>query len=318
MPSSPQPTADQAPGAYDSARGALHILLLLSGFAGLGYEMVWTRAVSVALGHEIVAVLAVIAAFFAGLAIGAWALDGRIRKSQFPGRWYTGLEIVIGTWSLLLIVLIPVFNDVMAVAIGIQPSPLRHWGSVFVGTLLLFLPATVAMGATLPAVERLLTGLAASRRGVAGLYAANTFGAVLGTLVTTIAIVPLIGTKATLILLAAVNFTCAAGVLMIRGGKPVDPAPVGIDSAPAAGRLAFVLALTGFLGVGYEVLVIRALSQVLENTVYTFAVLLAVYLLGTALGAAVYQRVAPRGGFGKKSSRIRTIGGIPNRARLSS
>ncbi len=47
-----------------------------------------------------------------------------------------------------------------------------------------------------------------------------------------------------------------------------------------------MLAATGLLGIGYEVLVVRVLSQVTENTVYTFAMLLAVYLVGTALGAA--------------------------------
>jgi len=50
------------------------------------------------------------------------------------------------------------------------------------------------------------------------------------------------------------------------------------------------LAVTGLLGIGYEVLVVRVLSQVTENTVYTFAMLLAVYLVGSAAGAAGYQR----------------------------
>src|SRR6185295_8237692 len=50
------------------------------------------------------------------------------------------------------------------------------------------------------------------------------------------------------------------------------------------------LALSGFLGIGYEVVVVRVVSQVTENTVYTFALLLGVYLIGTAAGAAAYQR----------------------------
>ena len=50
------------------------------------------------------------------------------------------------------------------------------------------------------------------------------------------------------------------------------------------------LAVTGLLGIGYEVLVVRVLSQVTEDTVYTFALLLAVYLVGSAAGAAAYQR----------------------------
>ena len=66
------------------------------------------------------------------------------------------------------------------------------------------------------------------------------------------------------------------------------PAPAR-DRARARGVL-LRLALTGLLGIGYEVLVVRVLSQVTEDTVYTFAMLLAVYLVGSAAGAAGYQR----------------------------
>jgi spermidine synthase len=62
--------------------GLPYLLMFLSGFAGLGYEMVWVRALSTGLGHEIVSVLAVMAAFFVGTAVGAWLLDRPIRASR--------------------------------------------------------------------------------------------------------------------------------------------------------------------------------------------------------------------------------------------
>jgi spermidine synthase len=46
--------------------------------------------------------------------------------------------------------------------------------------------------------------------------------------------------------------------------------------------------------VGLEVVAVQILSQVLENTIYTFAHVLAVYLAGTAIGAALYTRWAAR------------------------
>src|SRR5262249_36817842 len=55
-------------------------------------------------------------------------------------------------------------------------------------------------------------------------------------------------------------------------------------------RMTITLFLTGLLGIGFEAIGVRVLAQVLENTVYTFASALSVYLLGTALGAALYQR----------------------------
>ena len=85
----------------------LFLLLFFSGAAGLGYEMVWTRMLSTVLGHEIVAVLAVVAAFFSGLALGSWVLDRPVGASRRPGRWYAGLELAIGLWSLVLGIFFP-------------------------------------------------------------------------------------------------------------------------------------------------------------------------------------------------------------------
>ena len=48
-------------------------LMLGSGFAGLGYQIIWTQEFSLCLGNESASVLAVVAAFFAGLGAGAHA-----------------------------------------------------------------------------------------------------------------------------------------------------------------------------------------------------------------------------------------------------
>jgi spermidine synthase len=73
-----------------------YTLMFLSGLAGLGYEIVWTCMLSATLGHEIIAVLAVVSAFFSGLALGSWTLDRPISAAKNPGRWYAGLEFSIG------------------------------------------------------------------------------------------------------------------------------------------------------------------------------------------------------------------------------
>ena len=49
-------------------------LMVASGFAALGYQIVWTQQCALWLGHESAAVLAVIAAFFGGLAVGLFFL----------------------------------------------------------------------------------------------------------------------------------------------------------------------------------------------------------------------------------------------------
>ena len=264
-----------------------------SGFAGLGYQIVWTQQGALWLGHEAPAVLAVVAGFFGGLAVGALALGERIRVSPRPLRWYVGCELLIGLWGLLLAVAIGPINHQMLQLIGVQPHPLWQWTVAFVGMFVLLLPATAAMGASLPAMERLLTGHAAEAGAIPVLYAANTFGAVVGVLAATFWLVSDFGLVHTSMVCVLINLGCAAAaarLLVNPGHQNAEPTHGGGSSA-AVVPLAR-LAATGLLGIGYEVLGVRVLSQVAEDTVYTFAIFLAVYLLGTAAGAAMYRRAS--------------------------
>jgi spermidine synthase len=268
-------------------------LMVASGFAGLGYQIVWTQQAALWLGHEAAAVLAVVAAFFAGIAVGALALGPAIRRSAAPKRWYAACEAVIGLWALMLALLLAPVASAMLALIGAEPSPLTHWAVAFGGTFVLLLPATAPMGATLPAVARALAELHEAGAPVAALYAANTFGAVLGVLATAFWLVPSIGLTATAAICASLSLAAAAAAPRalpdVARAAPRGPEPRVSSALP-------LLAATGFLGIGYEIVVVRILSTVTENTVYTFAILLAIYLVGTALGAAAYARLAARAG----------------------
>lgn len=284
-------------------------LMFASGFAGLGYELVWVSMLGAGLGHEVAAVLAVIAAFFVGMSLGGLLLGPRIDRTTAPALWYIGLELVIAVWAALLIVLTPVYNEWVPRLIGAHASPVFHGLAAFLSALLLLLPATLAMGGTLAAMERVLRDRVATGQ-VSGLYAANTLGAVVGVLVVTYALVPLVGFSSTLLVCALVNLLCALAAWLSFGSAGPLPSGVAAQTAtrvpsrvtnpdPAksettlAGlsttRLLTTLFVTGFLGLGYEVIVVRVLSQVLEDTVYTFAGVLSVYLLGTAAGAGWQQ-----------------------------
>lgn len=263
------------------------VLMVASGFAGLAYQIVWTQQSTSWLGHESAAVLAVVAAFFGGLALGALTLGSRIDRSARPARWYAGCEIVIGVWSLTLAALLEPASSALLGLIGPQPSAAWHWFIAFSGTALLLLPATVAMGATLPAMERVFASTSVRNVSISALYAANTAGAVVGVIAAAFWLVPHLGLAHSALACAVLNFACAAVALSLRTSDASQP-EIGI--ARRSPHVLSLLGATGLLGIGYEVLVVRALSQVAENTVYTFALLLAVYLIGTALGAAMYGR----------------------------
>ena len=262
--------------------------MLASGFAGLGYQIVWTQQCALWLGHEAAAVLAVVTAFFGGTALGAWLLAPHIERSLRPERWYAACEATIGLWALALALLLAPISQVLLALTGDRPEPLWQWSVAFVGTFIVLLPASVAMGATLPAMERVAARLAPRSQRFAALYASNTLGAVLGVLATAFWLVPAFGLLRTAAWCAALNLACAIAVWRLAAAEPqVRPAPM---ASPRIDRWLWRLALTGALGIGYEVLVVRVLSQVAEDTVYTWALLLAVYLAGTAMGAAAYQR----------------------------
>jgi spermidine synthase len=276
------------PGDAWRERASL-LMMTASGFAGLGYQIIWTAQCSLWLGHESAALLAVLAAFFGGLAVGGLALGSRIESSRHPVRWYAACEVLIASWSLLLLVSAPISGWVLQV-IGLDPPPVWQWSVAFLSTFLLLLPATAAMGATLPAMERLASHLRRERRSIAALYASNTFGAVLGVLTTAFWLIPAIGLTRSALLCGALNALCGVLALAVfPKTAPPAPRPAQAHRRHARGALSR-LAFTGLLGIGYEVLVVRVLSQVTEDTVYTFALLLAVYLVGSAAGAAGYQR----------------------------
>lgn len=265
-------------------------MMLASGFAGLGYQIVWSEQCSLWLGHESAGVLAVLAAFFGGLALGGLLLGERIEQSARPVRWYAGCELLIAGWSLLLLRVASPFSGWVLGTMGVAPSAAWHWFVVFAACFCLFLPATAAMGATLPAMERLTALVRDSGRSIALLYAINTLGAVLGVLVSAFWLIPALGLAHSAAFCATLNLSCGALALAVFP-KIASAPPAAIAETSSATRAVLLrLACSGFLGIGYEVVVVRVLSQITENTVYTFALLLGVYLIGTAAGAAAYQR----------------------------
>lgn len=293
--------------AVDQGRVA-RLLMALSGAAALGWQWVWTSQFGAVLGHEALAVLATMAAFFAGLALGAMTLGRAIERSARPRDGYAACEALMALWGLLLCVLGPHLMAHGAVLIGAEPSAIWHWSVAFVLPVLLLLPATAAMGATLPALARVLSAgpgegavpghtlRAEGASSLSGLYAANTGGAVAGVLLAVFWALPQWGVLRTGLACAALNAACAVlAWLLLREAVPTtqDQAP-GLNRTGAAqtrrGEMAALLFGTGLLGIGYEVLAVRVLSQVTENTVYSQAILLAIYLLGTAAGASLYPR----------------------------
>jgi len=266
------------------------VLLAFSGFGALCDQIVWTETCAMGLGHELAATLAVVTAFFGGLAVGAFASAWLMRRGE-ARLWYAGCELLIGGWAWVLSYALRPLDEALSRSLGLSLG--WPWQTLILGlgTFFLLLPATAAMGVTLPAMARAVCadGTDARPGRLSGLYAANTTGAIAGVLASAFFLIPALGAGRTARLSAAVSVVGGLLALLLRRGG----GPSTVDARRAPARPAWSsyakLAALGFLGVGYQVLVVRVLAQVTESTVYTFAALLALDLLGTAAGSAAWR-----------------------------
>ena len=282
---------------------------LLSGAAGLVYEIVWMRMLGLVFGHTVFAITTVLAAFMAGLALGAFLFGRLIDRGGRPLRVYGLLEGAIGLYALLIPFL---FAQAQAVYLWLYRSfgvsfatfTLAQFALVF---LILLVPTTL-MGASLPVlakffVER-LDGLG---RRVGDLYALNTFGAVVGSAAAGFFLLPAVGVKATIGLAAALNVGVAAWALMadrrvtelrgplappVPGPEPSVLPPPADAPAPLVRWLVLAgIALSGAASMAYEVAWTRALSLVIGSSIYAFSAMLTTFLVGLALGSFLFARI---------------------------
>ena len=164
-----------------------------------------------------------------------------------------------------------------------------------VASALLLLPPTILMGATLPAISRWmkLTSIGYSRIGA--LYSANIVGAVLGTLLAGFYLLRSFDIYVATLVAVGLNLVIA-GVGYVLGTRTrfeaaEEPrvAVEGPSEAPL--RVVYVaIGLSGLTALGAQVVWTRLLSLLLGVTVYNFAAVLAVFLIGLGAGSAIGAR----------------------------
>jgi spermidine synthase len=280
-------------------RGAVLAVFLVSGAAGLAYEVVWTRALSLVFGVTAFAAASVLAAYMGGLALGSWLFGRRIDRGGNPLLLYALLEAGIGLYALLVPTLFELLHWPYLLLHRLDLSyPVFAFGRGLLAALVLLVP-TLLMGGTFPILVRFFV---TSRRdvglGTATLYAVNTLGAILGCLLAGFLLIERLGLVGTTRLAAGVNLAVAAAAALLGWGSRAGAAGAREDvagpgepagAAPAARRIVLVcIGLSGFAALGYEVLWARALLRYLYNSTYAFTTMLSTFLLGIAVGSAVY------------------------------
>lgn len=246
------------------------LLFFVSGAVALGFEVVWARQLATILGGATTSVAYVVALFMGGMAIG-YAVGGRIApRIRRPVRAYGVIELGLALLGLFASRMLP----------GLSPQGAWLHAALLIG------PCTILAGMTLPILAEATRGPLGGAMGL--LYGVNTAGAVVGTLVAGLSAIGAIGLGATAIGLSLLGATVAAAAIAVGGHVGVTgvrsvSAPV-LTTGP---RLPLILAgVTGLASISEEVLWTRALLPHLNSSTYAFSMILAVFLLGLALGAA--------------------------------
>lgn len=268
-------------------------MFVLSGAAALVFEVALQRSITRAFGVSAFATSTVLAAWMAGLALGAVAFGRAADRSRSPLRLYAGLELGIAAWAIGTPALVPA---IVAAFSRLAEGQASHAPAVLLGRLALAfgvsLVPTVLMGGTLPAVARALAGSGSSAdREVARLYTANILGAAGGAALAAYALLPALGLSRSMWLGAALNVGAAMlAWSLTRHLGPVEPAPKTLAAGRARWTLLAASAWSGFATFLAEVTWFQLLAVVIGTSAYAFGLMLAVFLLGLTLGSAWLAR----------------------------
>jgi len=273
--------------------------LVLSGIASLTYQVTWVRLLGLSMGStsaSISTVLAtVLAAFFMGLALGSYFAEKITRNRINSLSVYIYLELVIGISG---IILLPVLQHLDVLVATVPQLGSEIWFKFLVTILLLCIP-TICMGATFPVMASILirqhneVGLRMSQ-----LYSLNTAGAVLGAALAGFVFVPNWGLNGAIYIAFVINILIVSlGMIVnrrlnlppiesLQSGRMEDsPGDSTSEQAPYRRRALIVLFATGFASIATEVGWTKYLSIFTGTTIYGFAAILTVFLIGIAAGS---------------------------------
>src|SRR4051812_32349390 len=289
-------TPSTGPAAPRRLLPVLLVLFVGSGCAALIYEVVWLQLLQLVIGSTAVSLGVLLGTFMGGMCAGSLLLPRLVPARRHPLRVYAGLELGIGAVALAVLFGMPLLEQVYAHHAGRGLMSILMRGAV-AGVCLL--PPTLLMGATLPAIARWVE---AGPEGVSWLgffYGGNIAGAVVGCLLAGFYLLRVHDMSTATYVAVVLNVTMAVIALALAAGPARYEASANHAKASkghAAGDRAvyLVIALSGMSALGAEVVWTRLLSLMLGGTVYTFSLILAVFLIGLGIGSSLGAFLARR------------------------
>jgi spermidine synthase len=282
-----------------TARRVLPVLLLLfvgSGCAALIYEIVWFQLLQLVIGSSAVSLGVLLGTFMGGMCLGSLFLARVISRRQHPLRVYAFLELGIAVVGILLLLGMPLLGGIYIA-----------WGGTGVAGILLrgvaagicLLPPTLLMGATLPAMSRWVESTPEGVSWLGFFYGGNIGGGVIGCLLAGFYLLRVHDIAVATYVAVALNVLVASLALVLAHVTPdaggLDPdLPAPLERAVGAWPVYVAIGLSGMTALGAEVIWTRLLSLLFGATVYTFSLILAVFLFGLGIGSSIGSAITAR------------------------
>jgi spermidine synthase len=268
----------------------LLILFIGSGCAALIYEIVWFQLLQLVIGSSVVSLGVLLGTFMGGMCLGSFLLPRVLSSRHHPLRVYAMLEFGIGIIGLLILWGMPLIGGIYTAWAGPGVAGLFVRGLV---AAICLLPPTLLMGATLPAVARWVETTPQGVSWLGFFYGGNIAGAVIGTLAAGFYLLRVYDTAVATYVAVALNFLVGAIGFLISKAVPAGATERGaepganIKPAPGAWAVYVAIGLSGMTALAAEVIWTRTLSLLFGATVYTFSLILAVFLVGLGIGSSL-------------------------------
>lgn len=262
------------------------MLFVGSGCSALIYEVVWLQLLQLVIGSSAASLAVLLGTFMGGMCLGSIALPRMISARNHPLRVYALLELGTGVFGLAVLFGLPLVEHLYTATIG-HGMPGILLRSVASGICLL--PPTLMMGATLPAISRWIetTPKAVSWWGF--FYGGNIAGGVCGCLLAGFYLLRVHDMATASYVAVTINAVVGVAGLALARQVEYKVPPAEEETAgrsPDAWPVYIAIALSGLCALGAEVIWTRTLSLMLGPTVYTFSIILGVFLTGLGLGSS--------------------------------
>ncbi|MGA3178822.1 MAG: SAM-dependent methyltransferase [Verrucomicrobiota bacterium] len=285
------PTTDQNAGPRE-LRGFLPLLLLLfvgSGCAALIYEIIWLQLLQLVIGLTSVSLGVLLGTYMGGMCLGSLLLPRLVSANRHPLRVYAALEFGIGIIGIAVLFGMPWVSQIYTATGGSGFSGIMVRAAVAAVCLL---PPTLLMGATLPAISRWVETSPREVSWLGFFYAGNIAGAVFGCLLAGFYLLRLYDMRTATFVAAGINGAVALIAFVLAWWTSFVPekqnAKAQIQPEGCGRRSVYIaIALSGLGALGAEVVWTRLLALMIGATVYTFSIILAVFLVGLGLGSSL-------------------------------